>query len=214
MTRNLKILAAAFAAALALIAITATAASAEGKFTCSVYPCKATGQSILGNSVLTTEGGTMECKTHYEASLAEASSSLAVTFSISDCRAFGFVSGTVVTNGCHHLFTTPSKVGNHVWTSTEHLVCPSGKVLEISASNCKLTLGPQTPGGHLIIDNTTAATPDDVDIQGTFTNINYTVTQDGFLCPFNGAGAKTGATFVHKSLVTISSTNGASIHVG
>ena len=212
MTRKLKMLGVAFVAVLALSAVAASAASAEGKVTCSSYPCTLTGVSAVGNDTFTTEAGNVECKSHFHSTLNEAVSSLTVIPTYSECKAFGFLNATVAMNGCDYLFTTPKKIGTHEWTSEVHVVCPTGKVIEINAGTCKVTIGAQTPQGHLIITNTTV--PQDIDVRGTFTGINYTVTQDGFGCPFGGTGAKTGATYTQNSAVQVSSTNGANIHIG
>jgi len=64
----------------------------------------------------------------------------------------------------------------------------------------------------LAITNETAA--GDVKVKGNVTGVKYTVTEDGFACPFGGTGAKTGATYIQDSAVTMDSTNGATVDVG
>jgi hypothetical protein len=220
MIRNLKVLGVAFAAVLALSAVAATAASAEGKVTCTSYPCTLTGTSPLENDVFNTEGGKVECKAAFHSLISEASSSLTVTPTYTECRAFGFVNATVNMNGCDYLFTTPTKIGSHEWTSgspspttnpseVTHVLCPVGKAIEISSGTCKLAIHPQTLAGHLIITNTTN-TPEklnDIDIQATYENIKYTVVTDGFGCPFSGTGEKSGATYKQTKEVTIDAEN-------
>jgi len=44
--------------------------------------------------------------------------------------------------------------------------------------------------------------------------IKYTVTKDGFLCPFGGTGAKTGAEYNQNEAIQVASTNGATIDIG
>jgi uncharacterized membrane protein len=215
MIRNLKMLGVAFAAVLALSAVAATTASAEGKVTCSSYPCKMTGVSAVGNSTFKTEAGTVECKGHAEATINEASSELTLVGTATECKAFGFLGATVNTNGCDGLSTTPKKIGTDQWTATGHMICPAGKTIEITAGTCKLTIGPQTPSSaHTIITNKTEATPDVVELTGSATGINYTVVTDGFGCPFAGTGAKTGASIVQHNPVLASATAGQDVHVG
>jgi hypothetical protein len=213
MIRNLKILGVAFAAVLAFSAVAATTASAEGELTCGTYPCTLTGVSELGNDVFATEAGKQECKYSFQATLSAASSSLTTTPTTTNCRAFGFLEATVHVNGCHYLFTTPTQSGSHEWTTgsstpwneseVTHLTCPAGKSIEITSATCRVSIHPQTLTGHLIITNTTTPTPDDIDIRATYEGIDYTVTQDGFGCPFGGTGAKDGATYVQSKEVTI-----------
>jgi hypothetical protein len=215
MIRNLKILGVAFAAVLALSAVAATVASAEGQVTCSSYPCKITGESAVGNSTFITEAGAVECQGHAEATINAPTSELTITGTATNCKAFGFLNATVNTNGCDGLSTTPKKLSATEWTATGHMLCPVGKTIEIIAGTCKVTIGPQTPASaHTIITNTTAPTPDVVDLTGSATGVNYTVVTDGFGCPFAGTGAKTGASIVQHKSVTASATAGQNVHVG
>jgi len=207
-----KAIGTAVVAVLAVNAVMASAAVAEGSYTASKYPTTVTGVSALGNSVFTTEGGTAECVTHYEAAVTEPSSQLTTKSLISNCKAFGFVTATVTMGSCDHLFTTPTNTGTPgQWTVKIHVKCTNpAEPMWIIAANCELTVGEQSPGGHVIITNTAG----EVDVQATVTGINYTVIKDGFLCPFAGTGAKTGATYKHQKAVNFKATNGASVDIG
>jgi hypothetical protein len=236
MIRTLKTLGVAFAAALALSAFAASSASAEGKITCTAagnpYPCTLTAESAVGNDTLITEAGAMECKATFHANLNEAVSNLTVTPTYTGCRAFGFLEATIDMNGCDYEFTTATRIGTsadlqtHEWTTgvhnsnTEpasevtHLKCPAGKSIEITAATCRAQIHPQTLHGHLLITSTTAPTPDDLDIRATYTGIDYTVTQDGFGCPFAGTGSKDGAAFTQHKAITIVAAGGKGVHIG
>jgi hypothetical protein len=214
MTRKFKTLGVALFAVLALTAIAASSASAEGKITCSSYPCTITGESAVGNSTFITEAGTVECKGHAQATLAAASSEITITGTATNCKAFGFLNATVNTNGCDGLSTTPVQIAPDEWTARGHMLCPPGKVIELTAGTCKVTIGPQNPSGHTIITNTTAPTPNVVDLTGHATGVNYTVVTDGFGCPFAGTGAKTGATITQHTPITAKATAGQDVHIG
>jgi hypothetical protein len=214
----------AFAAMLALSAFAASAASAEGLYTASSYSATGTGTSPVGNDTFTTEAGNVECKSHFEGTLAkEASTSLTVKATYSECKAFGFATATVKMNSCDYLFTTPTTVTPpHVWTAKVHVKCTEpSKPITITAGNCEVTVGEQSPEGHIIITDTTTV-PRDVDVQATVTGIHYTVIKDGFLCPFkpNVEGepvpyTKTGASYnQHEEITFKSTTPGQGIHVG
>jgi hypothetical protein len=199
MTRKLKALGMVLLAALALTAASASAASAAN-FTSSTYPTTGTGISENGNSVFTTEGGTAECKTHYEATLAAASSQLAVKATVSNCKAFGFVEATVT--GCAFTFTEPTGT-NPNYTAKMDIVSPCTVV----ASTCHITVPNQGPLSNVAITNLVTS---DVSVKANVTGINYNVLKDGFLCPFNGTGGKTGATYMHKEAVTFDAVSPAS----
>jgi hypothetical protein len=212
MIRNLKTLGVALCALLALTAVVASAASAAN-YTASTYPTTGTAESALGNDTFTTEAGKVECKSHFEGTLAAASSSLTVKAKYTNCRAFGFLEATVNMRSCDYLFGTPALVSEHVYTGTVQVKCTNAaEPILISAGTCKTTVGEQSPSGHVIFKDTTAV--GDVDVISTVEKIKYTVTEDGFACPFNGTGAKEGATYIQDKEITFDSTNGASIDVG
>lgn len=209
MIRKFKTLGVALFAVLALTAVSASAASAAS-YTASAYPTTGTATSAVGNDTFKTEAGTVECAVHYQGTILEASETLTGSSTYTNCKAFGFLSATVNTNGCDGQAKAPTGSGD-TYTAGGNLVCPAGKVIEITAGTCKVTIGGQSSVGTVTIVNQTAS--GDVTVQANLNSIAYTVTQDGFGCPFGGTGAKTGATYVQDSPITVDSTNGASISV-
>jgi hypothetical protein len=211
MTRKLKTSGVALLAALALTAVAASIASAAD-YTASAYPTTGTGESPIGNGTFITEAGSTECKTHFEATLTEASSRLTVKTKVPECaRAFGLINATVNMGSCDYLFTEPIKTAPNAWLAPVDIACTnSWEPMTVTAATCKVTIGSQTPGGGANITNTAG----DVSVQITLEGIKYAVIQDGFGCPFNGTGQKTGATSVQHLPVTFASTNGAVIDVG
>ena len=208
MIRKVRFLGTALIAALALSAVGASAASAEGVYSVSSTPATGTATSELGNDIFTTEAGNVECESSFSATQNEkTASTLTVKATYTNCKAFG-LSATVEMMSCDYLFTTPETNGGvHLWKAKVHVKCSTaGDAITITAGTCKVSVGAQSPAGQVDIKNTTTTTNPhvnaDVDVKATVTGISYTVTQDGFLCPFNGAGAKTGATYTQKNEVT------------
>jgi len=208
MTRKIKMLGMALVAVLALTAVAASAASAAS-FTSSSYPTTATGESALGNDVFTTEAGKVECKSHFESTLKEKSTDLTVTAKYTNCKAFGFLEATV--SHCTYTFTNPTETTATTFHSTE--VHVTGSPCTISAGTCKVSVPLQTPSGSIHFTNESGG---DVKVLANVTGIKYTVTEDGFACPFGGTGEKTGATYVQGSAVTVDavSPSTATIDVG
>lgn len=206
MTRKLKTLGVALIAVFALTAVMASAASAVN-YTASKYPTTGTGTSLKGNDVFTTEGGTVKCASHFEGTLTEAKNSMTVKATYTDCEAFGFLSATVDMGSCDYLFTEPNASNNAV---ADVQCTDSTKPIRVVASTCEATIGAQTTTGHTNITNSAP----NVSVRATVGGIKYTVTKDGFLCPFNGTGAKTGGTYNQESAITFASTNGATIDIG
>jgi len=201
MIRKFKTLGLAMVAVLAMSAFVASAAQAQ--YTASSYPATATATSALGNDVFTTEGGTVECASHFEGTLTEASSSLTVTPTYTSCKAFGFVSATVNMNGCAYIFDRESAS-----SSAATVECPAGKSIQVIAGNCEVTIAAQSPTGSVSTSNGAGT----VNAQANVTGIAYTVVKDGFLCPFGGTGAKTGGTYKQVNSVSLASA-GKSISV-
>ena len=213
-----KSLAAAAPLIVAMVMLSGTATSATANYTASSYPTTWTAESALGNDVLKTEAGSLECKVHYEGTLSASSSTLTVKAKYTSCKSFGFLEAAVSMGSCDYLFkeakflesTESSKV--HDTTAAVDLKCTnSAELFTIKAGTCKVSFGEQSPGGHVILSTTTAT--GDVDSKFALTGIKYTVNEDGFACPFNGTGAKEGASYTQGSAITFDSTNGSTIDI-
>jgi hypothetical protein len=211
MIRKIKTLGVALVAVLALSAVVASAASAVN-YTAASYPATGTGTSELGNDTFNTEGGTVECQSHFEGTLGAASTQFTVAAKYTNCRAFGFLEAHVTMGSCDYLFTEATETEKDKFHAKElHVICTnSAEPITISAGTCKVSIGAHTPTGTVHFTNDTAA--GDIQVQAAVTGIQYTVTQDGFLCPFNGTGAKTGGTYTQDKAVTFDAP--VNIHVG
>jgi len=231
MIRNIKALGLAVVAMLAMSALVASAAQAEPittqKLTAGAgvsYPVTLTGGAGVGVEKFTTEAGTVECASSYHATLAAASTTLTATPTYTSCKAFGFLSATVVNDGCAYLFHLTTKTGADSYQAHADVVdCEAGegKGFTITASTCKATVAAQTELTTVDIVNmtNTPTSVNDITLQPTVTGIKYTVTQDGFACPFNGTGAKTGGTYTSTEPITVTAeesgkTTPVEIHVG
>jgi hypothetical protein len=208
MTRKIKMLGMALVAVLALTAVAASAASAAS-YTASAYPTTATGEGALGNDVFTTEAGKLECKTHFEASMKEKRTDLTVKERFSECRAFGFLN--VVRSDCTYTFTEPTVTSADTYHAATDIV---NAPCTMAAGTCKVTFPTQGPLSSVEITDDTAS--GDVTIKANVSGIKYTVTEDGFGCPFGGTGEKTGGTYTQTNAVTFDavSPSTASVDVG
>jgi hypothetical protein len=201
MANQSKTLWVALVAVLAMGAIGVPAAGAT-RFTALSYPTGATAASPFGNNQFTSEAGSIACRSHYLFDdLNEPSEQMTMTTTTSECRAFGFLNAEVRMNGCDYVVHT---------SGITDLECPAGTSIEASASTCEVRVGTQTGLSKMDLSNGSG----DIIGQATLTGIAYTVTKDGFGCPFNGTGAKTGATYSQETPITIQSTNGATIDIG
>jgi hypothetical protein len=199
MIRNIKTLWVAALAVLALSAIGASTAQATN-FTASSYPTSFTAESVKGNDDFQTEAGAVECKSHFSGTISAASETITVNADYSECSAFGFASATVNMGSCDYVFHTNGVVD---------LTC--GKTpASIVASTCEATFTTQSGLKSVSLKNGTG----DITAQAGVTGIAYNVTKDGFGCPFNGTGAKTGASYKQNNAVTVQSTSKTTIDIG
>jgi len=185
-----------------LLLIGVNAPIAQANFTASTYPTTLTAESALGNDVIKTEAGNVECKAHYSGTLSSSSEGIELTPTFTGCKAFGFLEAGVTFEGCK-FFVAKWKVFRIVGFGCKNIV--------IHSATCKMAIPPQNPTGKVDLTNNLGA--GDISTQATVTGIAYEVTQDGFGCPFSGTGKKTGATFTQVSAITLDSTNGASVDV-
>lgn len=207
MIRNIKVLGLAVVAAMALTAVMASASMAA-EFTASSYPAQVTGSNTKGNEVFTTEGGKVECNSHFlSESLSASSSTLTVTPTYTSCEAFGFLSATVSTEGCTYVFHATEKVSEGVYKHHVDVACPSGKSIKVVASTCSAEIKAQT--GLTTVKTTNSG--GSVVVNPEVSGIAYTVTNDGFLCPFGGTGNKTDGKYTGE--VTVSRVGGGTASV-
>ena len=124
-----------------------------------------------------------------------------------NCTAFGFAGTHIKMNECTATSTTATslKAGEVTWSgSTQlHLVCPTGKQVEITptafgASLCTQFVAAQTPtGGHTVGKNVTGSAPMDVTKEVTLTGIHYT-----------GTGSSCGNSETHSDATLTGSSTG------
>jgi hypothetical protein len=200
MIRKFKVLGLAMFAVLAVSAVSVSAAQAT-EFTASGYPTSFTAASEVGNDDFKTEAGSVECKGHFTGSSSGPSETMTVNAEYTGCRAFGFLSASVNMNGCDYVFHTNGEVD---------LECSGSNKIVITASTCEVQIGTQTGLKSVALANGAG----DITAKANVGGIAYTVTKDGFGCPFGGTGAKTGATYTQNNAVTVASTSGTTIDIG
>jgi len=193
MSRKLKSLCLAFIAVVAMSAMGASAAEATPEFTCSSYPCTATGTTVLGNSTITTPGGSITCDTHYKVEKYNApteditgpTSTVTVTVTTTGCTAFGFLSATVNMNGCDYVWHATERLGAGHYVHHVDIACDVSKAITITAATCEATISAQSGLTDIttlnLANGTLTAVP-------TVSEMTMKVTKDGFGCPFAGTG--------------------------
>jgi hypothetical protein len=216
-----KALGLALLAVVAVSALGASAAQAEPQYTCSTYGCTATGSNTKGSEVFTTEAGKVECDSHFlveklngkNEDIPAATSTVTVTPTYTGCEAFGFLSATVTTTGCDYVFTATEKVSATVYRHHVNVVCEAGKSIKISAAGglCQAEIKAQNELTTVDTTNISEGGVGKLTVEPTVNGVAYTVTNDGFGCPFNGTGNKTDGKYTGH--VIISRVGGGSISV-
>lgn len=175
MTRTLKLIG---LSALAMLALTAMAASAQAKlFHAEEAPVFVTGEQEESSS-FTSHAGTITCKKgHFEGSSETATTeTLTITPSYSECTFLGVVGVAVNMNGCDYLFNA----NGHVSVSGTN--CAAAPI-SFSALGCTVTIGPQTLT-EAVYTNKGEGTTRDVTVTPNVAGITHTTSA---LCP-GGAG--------------------------
>lgn len=185
---ELRALGVLLAAAMALLAV-ASVAVASSEFEAEELPATVSG-TYTGWG-LVTEGGEVTCSVSLSATLSEASSTLTLTPSFSSCKAFGFAEATVKPEGCKLVLHGGSETAEaETYAATTDVSCEAGKSIKITASTCAIEVGAQTNRSGAQLNDETQTAPEHTVLEGTITKVAYTVTTDGFLCPFGGTGKK------------------------
>lgn len=203
MIRKFKTLGLAMVAVLAMSAVVASAASAAN-FTASSYPTAASATSSAGNDDFKTEAGSVECHAAFAvAALSGPSETVTVTPTYTGCKAFGFLSATVNMNGCDYTISV---------SGFFDIVCPKSKLIVITAGTCEVQIPPTIASKwNVALANSGTG----ISAKANVGAITYTITKDGFGCPFSSTGERyAGATYTQNSAIQVSSTNGATLDIG
>jgi len=184
-------------ALLATCALFALAASPAGAATLQAesYPATLVGeQGTEEQHVFTFEGSnSLSCEeANFTGELTEASTSFTVSPEYSGCTAFGF-SATVDMNGCDYVYTIGEPI-EEGYEGSMDIVCPEGESIEIAAGTCGVEIESQEAIFPIIIIIVIPAGDAAAFLAGAAIGaaIGYWLKEDGFLCPANGTGKKTG----------------------
>ena len=209
---NLKVLGLALVAALAMSAMTASAAQAIGEFEADAYPAVAKGNQEgpenyfeITSDATHKNGSQTICESAvYNATLSAPSNVLRVTPHYSGCNQ------TVRVNGCYFDFTTHGTDGSGNTTGTVDVVCPGETTIEVVGpfGICEVHIQGEETGvakgknQNLTGITFTNAVNGDVTVDVNITTqIHYTETDTAF-CPFgSGSTTRTDGNFVSKVLM-------------
>ncbi len=183
MTHSLKALSLALIATIALGALMASAAQAQGKFT-SLEAQELTleqDQGQLENTgwqYFTTSSGTVICRkvSGFAPALVPNSTytSLSSEIGYQQCTGPFGEAVTVATNECWLQFTFGTTIGQTTETTGQaHINCPQFKQITIQSPLCQIHIPKQTPTGGHVVYHTVAGPPKDVTLEVTLSGIQY-----------------------------------------
>ncbi|HST68205.1 MAG TPA: hypothetical protein VLI94_00945 [Solirubrobacterales bacterium] len=187
--RNLTVFLALAAAALAMTAAFASSARGANEFIAGKYPATIHGTGNVGVFKWQAFGGSVECKNTFDGTLTEASTTLKLAFTSTECKAFGFLEAIVKPEGCEFLAHSTEKVKTDEYKAHLDFVCPAGKSTKVTAGTCEVEYKEQLGMTTLRLVNDASST-EDITYDPEVTGAKYTVTKDGFVCPFNGTGER------------------------
>lgn len=154
-----------------------------------------------------TDGGTIECSLDFhEKTIFWIQWSMSATYT--NCKAFGFISATVTSNECLYVTTPTEKVEADSYRAHLSISCPAGKAIVVTSGTCEMTIGSQSGLTTVDLVNDTSASPKkDITFRPTVKGLAYTVTKDGFACPFTGTGATTNGEITSSQPGTLTAFN-------
>jgi len=168
------------------------ATSSATELTAESYSNIYSGTTIY--SYLTLEGGTVECTTTFQGIQTEASSEFSAEIWPGLCQAFGFIEATTTTTGCELVFHLTE--ASEPFEATMDVSCEEESAIVITAGTCEVEIGSQTELSTIELWNGESG---EVKLGPNIVEtIAYTVTKDGFLCPFSGTGKREDGSFQYE----------------
>jgi hypothetical protein len=186
MNRKIRTAALLLVAVFSLIAVAASSASAATTLKVGKAPAKIEGtQSETQKLTLTASGTTVKCTTSSLTGSASATtfSELEVAPTYSGCT-LGGLTATIAVNSCKYNIIGAATTN----TATAVVTGCAGSGLTITQGSCVITIGNQTPGGSIVLDNSTGVTPDDIVATLGITGVSYSGSSG---CPTNVSGSHT-----------------------
>jgi hypothetical protein len=224
MIRKIKLLGLALMAVLAMSAVAASASQAfeftAFNTTTGLHEHGTTvGEQVAGEThKFTPTGGfpSSQCSKAHFTGTAKSGTEAALTThpEYSGCTDSFGRSIHVNTTGCDYQFHITAGAGDK-FTGTTDIVCAPGKSIIFKTTSggsviCTDTIGPQTGNSVIDYENMTAATPTDMTINLTVTNVKGTITGSFFNCGTT-EGLKTNGTYTGNTTVKAFNTVGKQI---
>jgi hypothetical protein len=205
-----RILATAFCCASALLAFAGapSGAMATLEFEADSYPPTVQANSAKGVIWLETEAGPVSCAISFDGTLFSRESTLTLTTAFSSCSAFGFSAATVKSEGCSWVLHPTEVVARNEYTAHVDLKCSTP--IKVTAGSCELELKEQTGLTTIFLENDLSASPDELEFSPMVSGVKYTVSKDGFLCPFAGTGNRSNGQLASSEPVTMTGTKSGS----
>jgi hypothetical protein len=167
------------------------------------YPANLVGSQDAANpNLMEMEAGKVSCSNAtFSGELSSEMELFALSGTYSECEAFGFTEATVAMNGCKYSYTG-------TLTDEMDIDCPAGKSIAITAATCSVSIPAQAGLSSVGYSSTSVSAHDAIRITPSVGGLAYTVTKDGFFCPFKGTGARTNGTYTGSTIVHGEDANG------
>lgn len=183
-------------------------AQASLEFEADTYPPTVQAAGAKGGVWLETEAGPVNCSVSFDGTLFSRESTLTLATSFSSCSAFGFSGATVKAEGCNWVLHPTEVVAKNEYIAHVDLNCSTP--IKVTAGSCEIELKGQTGLTTVFLENNLAASPDELELTPMVSEIKYTVSKDGFLCPFIGTGNRSDGQLTSSNPVTMTGTGSGS----
>jgi phage FluMu protein Com len=211
MIRKIKTLGIALVAAAALSALGASTASAVEFHSELEDTVLTSSETAAFNGKLTFDSGTVECEntTAVGAITGKTTNTARLSPTFSGCTGTFGVSVTIRVNGCEKVLTTGGA------KEVLHIVCPPGKVIEITVPGCVVTIFPQTIENGISWTNHLGSFPKHITLHIKSTGLTYEEHNKGLFptCIQPPTIKRNNGTWTASTTVFGESTSGASTSV-
>lgn len=194
--KQLRVLSASLAAALCLLAFAGAGSAAAEQFHFSAASAAVVGQQISGFNKISLTGQSIECENAAQEGTGPAgktSESLTVTPTFGFCKAFGFISPAISTNGCSFTYDANTVSGKG---SFDIKGCSAGGItVQVNVqfiAKCRVVFKEQE--GINNVTYTSHLPKDALTVQLESNNLHAEVTESVGLCPLT-KGTHANATY-------------------
>ena len=174
------------------------------------YPATLSGEQENENKlVLSAQGNNSSCKTSFAGTQTASAVTTTLTPTLTECGIAGFLTGEGKANGCAFVLHASERVAGGKYSGNVDVTCPGSAMIEITSGTCAIAIPAQSGKAKVELEDVARSGYDALQASFNVSGFSYTVTKDGFLCPFTGTGTFGNGTLSGTAILTAKTAAGA-----